>query len=342
MHPLRTGRPAAILSITMRAAGVLLALISACARPAPAPRAAAAPTPGQIACSDGPVSAPGDATCPAAAYTSCDYGRIAGVVTDATGRRAASGVTVVATSEGLAGSPPVVTGADGAFAIPLLPADSYTLTFTRGHHLERRTCIVVDGGGVTRADVSLHGDGERVIVTAAACTYPTGRARPRPAVATAPVVSPVAKVGAVTGIAYDADSGVPLAGITVVVTSPALKGKMAELTDDAGLYTIIGLPPGTYAVTFFYADVTVARPNVTVNAGRTVQVDARIPTRAAGETIRLEGRPPSLMGDGWPVIDRDYMHNVPLPGRTFERALRDARRGIPLPSEGCRDALTPR
>jgi len=63
--------------------------------------------------------------------------------------------------------------------------------------------------------------------------------------------------GSITGIVYDDATGAPLGGVTVVAASPVLQGTQAELTDDTGLYTINNLPPGTYAVTFFYSDVTV-------------------------------------------------------------------------------------
>jgi hypothetical protein len=73
-------------------------------------------------------------------------------------------------------------------------------------------------------------------------------------------------------------------------------GTAAELTNDNGQYTICGLPVGTYEVTFYYSDLTVRRPNVSVTAGTRTPLHARMNTgQAGGEVLTIEEKAPSLM-----------------------------------------------
>ena len=54
----------------------------------------------------------------------------------------------------------------------------------------------------------------------------------------------------VAGSARDS-SGAALPGVTVEVSSPALIEKVrTTVTDERGLFRVVGLPPGTYSVTF--------------------------------------------------------------------------------------------
>src|SRR5512139_1020974 len=92
-----------------------------------------------------------------------------------------------------------------------------------------------------------------------------------------------AVTGEIKGKVVD-DGGKPLAGVTVVVTSPALQGEQAELTDVDGYYLITQLPPGTYIVRMFYEAVAKARferQNVIVSGNQTVMVNGRIRTKEA-------------------------------------------------------------
>jgi hypothetical protein len=116
--------------------------------------------------------------------------------------------------------------------------------------------------------------------------------------------------------------------VTVVATSPALQGTAAELTDDAGQYTITNLPPGKYEVTFYYSDITVRRTAIDVMVGRSTPVHIRVNSGGAGgEVITIEEKAPSIdVGSTKQgiTVDQEYMRNIPLPGRTFEGALSGA------------------
>src|SRR5688572_27556754 len=73
--------------------------------------------------------------------------------------------------------------------------------------------------------------------------------------------------GAIRGTVADESSGIALGGVTVVATSPVLQGTQSDITDGRGSYRLADLPPGTYLLTFYYADLRVLRTGVEVPLG---------------------------------------------------------------------------
>ena len=75
----------------------------------------------------------------------------------------------------------------------------------------------------------------------------------------------------VTGMVTSAD-GVALPGVTVTAASPALLGERVAVTDVNGVYSLKGLPAGTYSVDFDLANFKPARrDDVVLNVGGTVE-----------------------------------------------------------------------
>src|ERR1051325_2895674 len=70
--------------------------------------------------------------------------------------------------------------------------------------------------------------------------------------------------GAIQGVVTDQKTGDKLAGVTVIVTSPAMSQTQTAITDENGFYKITELPPGEYLVTFYYADITIEQNGVHV------------------------------------------------------------------------------
>ncbi len=101
------------------------------------------------------------------------------------------------------------------------------------------------------------------------------------------------QTGIVTGIVGSSD-GLPLPGATVTATSPALLGDRTTVTDLNGVYSIKGLPAGTYAVMF---DLTNFRPaqreNVVVTVGGTIEVNANMSLAARTETVTVTAEAPA-------------------------------------------------
>jgi hypothetical protein len=117
----------------------------------------------------------------------------------------------------------------------------------------------------------------------------------------------------------DAATGQPVAGVTVVAQGP--QGEQAELTDTDGTYTITGLIPGTYVVRYYYANVKVERPNVTVFADKKIQLNVPLQTKAAtAETYTITEKAPTVDVGSTKIgttITKDFTQNVPV-GRNFD------------------------
>jgi hypothetical protein len=135
-----------------------------------------------------------------------------------------------------------------------------------------------------------------------------------------------AVTGEIKGKVTD-DAGKPLAGVTVVVTSPALQGEQAELTDVTGYYLITQLPPGNYTVRFFYEAVAkprFERQNVIVSGNQTVMVNARIRTKEAKvETFTITERAPAVdvgTTNVGTTLTPEVVQNIPT-GRNYEGVL---------------------
>ncbi|HUS64348.1 MAG TPA: VIT domain-containing protein [Kofleriaceae bacterium] len=135
---------------------------------------------------------------------------------------------------------------------------------------------------------------------------------------------PVADGGAITGIVSDRNSNEPLAGVTVVATSPSVdNGSQAAITDADGRYLLPHLQPGTYAVTAYYSDVEVRRTDIVVHAEKTTPVFIKLDqTQSGSEVIEIKGTPSisstiSSTSTSTSVVD---VRDVPVPGRSFASA----------------------
>ncbi len=141
-----------------------------------------------------------------------------------------------------------------------------------------------------------------------------------------PATKPAATRGdaSIAGVVKD-EIGDGLGGATVIVTSPSLAQTQTALTDDKGRYSITGLPAGDYLVTFYYANRTIERPGVRVAAKKQTSISQKIDTSAVGgETIRIAGAPPTIDPSSTTqgiTMDKNYIKNVPVPGRTYESAI---------------------
>ncbi len=131
--------------------------------------------------------------------------------------------------------------------------------------------------------------------------------------------------GAITGTITDSKTGEKLAGVTVIATSPSLAQAQTAITDENGQYKITDLPPGDYLVTFYYADITLERGGVNVGIGRVTPVFQKInQAQAGGEVVKITDSAPTIDPTSTTqgiTIDKNYIKNIPVPGRTFESTL---------------------
>ena len=88
----------------------------------------------------------------------------------------------------------------------------------------------------------------------------------------APVLA-IAQDGGISGTVTD-DTGGTLPGVTVEVSGATLTGPQVAVTDGAGGFAFMGLPPGNYLVSFTLAGFERLEREVELTAGATVTVDA--------------------------------------------------------------------
>jgi hypothetical protein len=125
-----------------------------------------------------------------------------------------------------------------------------------------------------------------------------------------------------TGAATSAD-GVALPGVTVTASSPALLGDRFEVTDVNGVYSIKGLPAGTYSVTFDLANFKPARrDNVVLTVGGTIEVSANMSLAARTETVTVTAEAPSSLTTvaTGKSLDKKQIDQMPLGRRPVDIA----------------------
>ena len=97
----------------------------------------------------------------------------------------------------------------------------------------------------------------------------------------------------IAGSARDT-SGAALPGVTVEVSSPALIERLrTTVTDERGLFRVVGLPPGTYSVTFALPGFQqFKRDGVELTGSFVAQIDANLSVGGVTETITVSGASP--------------------------------------------------
>jgi hypothetical protein len=127
-------------------------------------------------------------------------------------------------------------------------------------------------------------------VTAAAPAQPAAAPAPSPAPVDPAVDDDPVEVSfaiaddltLIAGTVTAAGDGAPVAGVTVVATSPALAGTLTAITENDGGYALRDLPVGHYQLTFYFAEVTMERGPVPTRRGKGQRVDVELPVTSAG------------------------------------------------------------
>jgi hypothetical protein len=131
--------------------------------------------------------------------------------------------------------------------------------------------------------------------------------------------------GALQGTVVDSKTGEKLAGVTVIATSPSLAQAQTAITDENGQYKITDLPPGDYLVTFYYADITLERGGINIGVNKVTPVFQKLnQEQAGGEVVKITDTAPTIDPTSTTqgiTIDKNYIKNIPVPGRTFEATL---------------------
>jgi hypothetical protein len=125
--------------------------------------------------------------------------------------------------------------------------------------------------------------------------------------------------GSIAGSVRDA-SGAVLPGVTVEASSPALIEKTrSAVTDGAGQYRIVDLPPGTYDVVFNLTGFrTVRREGVVLQGAFTAQINGELQVGTLEESITVTGESPIVdvvNNRSQFVANREILDAIPTPIR---------------------------
>jgi len=129
--------------------------------------------------------------------------------------------------------------------------------------------------------------------------------------------------GGLQGKVTDGD-GLPLPGVTVIVSSPALQGLRTVVSSENGDYLLPFLPPGVYSARFDLAGFqAVVREPLTVVIAETLRLDVALGVAGVTETVQVTGTAPSEIAPNLTVASTYKAADIErLPvGRTLNSAV---------------------
>ena len=130
--------------------------------------------------------------------------------------------------------------------------------------------------------------------------------------------------GIVNGLVLDPDDR-PIAGADIRIVNDATGVQYTGKTNDEGIYVVTNLPPGPYRLQVSKIGFkTLIKPDIILNVQDTLAINFTLPVGAASETITVTGGAPLVnteSGSVSTVIDRRFIENLPLNGRSFNTLL---------------------
>ncbi len=126
--------------------------------------------------------------------------------------------------------------------------------------------------------------------------------------------------GSLRGTVKDAQGGA-LPGVTITATSPAMLTPSVTVSDSAGNYRLINLPPGVFKITAELSGFSIfRRDDILLRAGSNFQVDITMEIGTLTETVTVAGDPPMLevtKPSGVLTIDGEFQKQAPVVEGTF-------------------------
>ncbi|HEV3484357.1 MAG TPA: carboxypeptidase regulatory-like domain-containing protein, partial [Vicinamibacterales bacterium] len=124
--------------------------------------------------------------------------------------------------------------------------------------------------------------------------------------------------GTITGVVKDTAGGV-VPGVAVKATHTATAAEHTTFSDEAGLYTLRGLPVGAYTVSAELTGFqTFRHPDVLVRVNEDIRLDIAMTVGAVSETVTVSGLATTVdtvSGTLKTVVDQERIERLPLNGR---------------------------
>src|SRR5581483_6338959 len=143
--------------------------------------------------------------------------------------------------------------------------------------------------------------------------------------------------GTISGLVLDPSGGF-IANADIVIVNDATGVKYSGTTNDDGIYAVSTLPPGSYRIQVSKVGFkTLIKPDIILNVQDALAINFTLPVGALSETVTVEGGAPLVNTQDASVstvVDRRFVENMPLNGRSFQ-ALITLTPGVVLtPSSG--------
>lgn len=130
--------------------------------------------------------------------------------------------------------------------------------------------------------------------------------------------------GTISGIVTD-PAGATIAATEVVVVNDATRVQYSGTTNGEGIYVIPNLPPGSYRVQVSKDGFkTIIKPDIIINVQDALAINFALPLGAVSEIVTIQGGAPLVNTESAAVstvIDRQFVDNLPLNGRSFNTLL---------------------
>ena len=128
----------------------------------------------------------------------------------------------------------------------------------------------------------------------------------------------------INGQVLDPSSRV-IVGAEIIAVNDSTGVKYITQTSEEGIYVLPNLPPGSYRLQVSKLGFkTIIKPDIVLNIQDALAINFTLPVGASMETVTVEGGAP-LVNTETPevgtVIDRNFVENLPLNGRSFNTLL---------------------
>jgi hypothetical protein len=130
--------------------------------------------------------------------------------------------------------------------------------------------------------------------------------------------------GTINGRVLD-PSGAIIIGAEITIVSDTTRVQYASKTNGEGIYVVTNLPPGAYRLQVAKQGFkTLIKPDIVLNVQDALAINFTLPIGAVAETVTVEGGAPLVNTQSATVstvIDRGFVENLPLNGRSFNTLL---------------------
>jgi len=120
-------------------------------------------------------------------------------------------------------------------------------------------------------------------------------------------------------------TGGTIASAEVIVVNDATRVQFSGKTNDEGIYVVPNLPPGNYRIQVSkFGFKTIIKPDIVLNVQDALAINFALPLGAISEIVTIQGGAPLVNTESAAVstvIDRQFVENLPLNGRSFNTLL---------------------